>query len=271
MAELVKQWADGGSLTATYEGSGDGSAIFSSDEYEGIDREMSITFKDTSESIVVERTVRQEGKRQQFKTKDGLVFRCADGGRFGVLREEKPYTELEYIESTGTQYIDTGYNINTSIDEVELVIQGITTANYKWFFGEHDNNARFGLGSGDGSNKRNVAYGATTYKVKDTQIYDTKHTFIASDNGAFLDGVKVANHSSFISASTLFLFHLNLSNQSSYMAGARVWSYKHKRNGEFLLDMIPVLDKDGVVCMFDTVSKEFFYNQGTGSFIAGYK
>ena len=94
MAELVKQWNDGGSLSVSYDGDGDGSAIFSSDEYEGIDREMSVTFKDTSESIVVERVVRQEGKRQQFRTKDGLVFRCNGGGRFGVLKSEKPYTEL---------------------------------------------------------------------------------------------------------------------------------------------------------------------------------
>ena len=85
MAELVKQWNDGGSLTATYEGSGDGSAVFSSDAYEGIDRTMPVTFKGAGLSI--ERTVRQEGIRQQFVTKDGLVFRFADGGRFGVLRE----------------------------------------------------------------------------------------------------------------------------------------------------------------------------------------
>lgn len=269
MATLIKQWKDGGNLSVTYDGSGDGSAIFSSDEYEGIDREMSVTFKDASESIVVERVVRQEGKRQQFRTKDGLVFRCKDGGRFGVLKPSKNYTELEYIESSGTQYIDTEYNINTATDEVEIVIQGITTANYKWFFGEHDNNARFGVGSGDGTNKRNVAYGATTYKVSDTQIYNTQHTFIANRDGVYLDGVKIANYSSFVSTSTLFLFHLNLNNQPSYMGGARVWNYKHKRNGELIRDFIPVRDLDGVVCLYDKVSEKFFYNQGTDAFIGG--
>ena len=265
MATLVKPWNDGGSLSVTYDGSGDGSAVFSSDQNEGIDREMTVTFVGAGQEI--ERVVKQEGLREIFNED----FILADGGTFNVLKAGEPFTRLKYLESTGSQYIDTGYNINTSTDEIELVIQGITTANYKWFFGEHDNNARFGLGSGDGTNKRNVAYGATTYKVTDTQVYNTQHTFVANSSGVFIDGTKVANYSSFASISTLYLFHLNLNNQPSYMGGARVWSYKHKRNGEFILDMIPVLDKDGVVCMFDTVSKEFFYNQGTGDFIAGYK
>lgn len=84
--ELKKQWNDGGSLTVTYEGSGDGSAVFSSDAYEGIDRQMGVAFKGAGVSIA--RTVRQEGLRQQYVTSDGLVLRTADGGRYGVLKED---------------------------------------------------------------------------------------------------------------------------------------------------------------------------------------
>lgn len=86
MAELVKQWNDGGSLTATYEGSGDGSAVFSSTTNEGIDREMSVFFKDASKKISVERTVKQEGRRLRFRCKDGL-FLLKDGGTFNVLKD----------------------------------------------------------------------------------------------------------------------------------------------------------------------------------------
>ena len=84
MAELVKQWNDGGSLTATYEGSGDGSAVFSSDTNEGIDREMSVFFK--GGGLSVERSVKQEGKRLRFRCKDGL-FLLKDGGTFNVLKD----------------------------------------------------------------------------------------------------------------------------------------------------------------------------------------
>lgn len=186
-----------------------------------------------------------------------------------LAAQKKPYTEVEYIESTGTQWINTGVNIDTSTDEVELVIQGLTTTVYKWFFGEHDDGARFGLGSGDGSNKRNVAYGKTTYKVNDTQIYNSKHTFIANKDGVFLDGVKITNHASFTSSSTIYLFNLNISNQSSYTSSARIWSYKQTRNGQEFINLIPVLDNNGVACMYDNVSGRFFYNSGTGQFVAG--
>ena len=85
MATTTKQWQDGGSLTATYEGSGDGSAVFTSDQNEGIDREMDVTFVDVSGKVSVTRTVRQEGLREPFVASDG-DFVLADGGTFNVLK-----------------------------------------------------------------------------------------------------------------------------------------------------------------------------------------
>lgn len=86
MAEFVKLWNDGGSLTATYEGSGDGSAVFSSDPYEGIDRVQSVVFRDAGKTVAIEKLVKQDGIRQQFVTSDGNVFRVTQG-RYGVLKE----------------------------------------------------------------------------------------------------------------------------------------------------------------------------------------
>lgn len=87
MAELVKPWNDGGSLSVTYEGDGDGSAVFSSDSYEGIDRTQIVVFRDGGKSIAIERAVRQEGTRQPIGLAGGGIFRLANGGRFGVLKE----------------------------------------------------------------------------------------------------------------------------------------------------------------------------------------
>lgn len=87
MAELVKKWNDGGSLTATYEGSGDGSAVFTSDTNESLDREMNVSFIDASRSIVVGRKVTQIGRREIFSCSDG-EFILADGGTFNVLKYE---------------------------------------------------------------------------------------------------------------------------------------------------------------------------------------
>ena len=80
MAKLVKQWNDGGSLSVIYDGDRDGSAIFSSDTNEGIDRNMSVFFK--GGGISIERTVKQEGMREVFGD-----FSLADGGTFNVIKD----------------------------------------------------------------------------------------------------------------------------------------------------------------------------------------
>lgn len=80
MAELIKHWNDGGNLSVSYNGDGDGSAIFTSDPNEGIDREMSVTFK--GGGISIQRDVVQAGLREVFND-----FVLADGGTFNVLKE----------------------------------------------------------------------------------------------------------------------------------------------------------------------------------------
>lgn len=83
MAELVKPWNDGGSLSVTYDGDRDGSATFSSDIAEGLDREMEVRFVGGGASLT--RKVKQEGMREMFIPSDG-EFILADGGTFNVLK-----------------------------------------------------------------------------------------------------------------------------------------------------------------------------------------
>ena len=86
MAELVRPWDDGGSLTATKEGSGDGSAVFSSDVAEGLDREMIVVLRDSSKTVAVERKVKQVGMREVFTGYDER-FITADGGTFNSIKD----------------------------------------------------------------------------------------------------------------------------------------------------------------------------------------
>lgn len=86
MKSTIKPWSDGGSLSVTYDGNGDGSAIFSSDINEGINREMSVTFIDVNRNIQINRQVLQFGKREKFSPIDG-EFILFDGGMFNVLKQ----------------------------------------------------------------------------------------------------------------------------------------------------------------------------------------
>lgn len=86
MAELVKPWNDGGSLSVAYEGDGDGSAVFSSDVAEGLDREMIVVFRDGGRTVAVERKVKQVGMREVFTGYDER-FITADGGTFNSIKD----------------------------------------------------------------------------------------------------------------------------------------------------------------------------------------
>ena len=88
--ETKIKWNEGkGYITATYEGSGNGSASISSDVNEGIDREQSIKVETTkgNELKSVDVSVKQYGMREVFLPSDG-DFILADGGTFNVLKNE---------------------------------------------------------------------------------------------------------------------------------------------------------------------------------------
>ena len=87
--ETKIKWNEGdGYITATYEGSGSGSASISSDVNEGIDREQSIKVETTDKSVSATLVVSQEGLREVFTPSDG-EFVLSDGGTFNVLKGDK--------------------------------------------------------------------------------------------------------------------------------------------------------------------------------------
>ena len=201
-------------------------------------------------------------KKKQLRKKLALMLA-------NLKKKRKYYTEVEYLESTGTQWIDAGINVDTSTDESKLQFELTETQNYKWFFGEYDNNARLGLGSGDGANKRNFLYQQSATKVSDTQMYNKQHLFEINSNGGFLDGTKIRDYANFASTSTIYLFNLNIDSPSDYRCKSKIWKYEHKRNGVLVRDMIPVLDWDMTPCMYDRVTEQLFYNVDTGNFVVG--
>ena len=86
--ETKIKWNEGeGYITATYKGSGSGSASISSDVNEGIDREQSIKVETTDKSVSATLMVSQEGLREVFEPSDG-GFVLSDGGTFNTLKNE---------------------------------------------------------------------------------------------------------------------------------------------------------------------------------------
>jgi hypothetical protein len=56
---------------------------------------------------------------------------------------------------------------------------------------------------------------------------------------------------------------------NSYPMTGNIGSVSIKRDGEFVINLVPVVKSDNTVCMLDLVSGEYFVNQGSGTFNYG--
>lgn len=284
MAELVKPWNDGGNLSATYNGSGDGEAIFTSDINEGIDREMSVVFKGAGLSI--ERKVAQVGMREIFNED----FILADGGTYNVLKTEEPtwrdyYKEVEYIESTGAQYINTGVYVTPDYTiEVTFVMTqrkttwdtlfGTRNSQQSRFAARWANSATGNLGVHRSKAKTTNYENFDDTNAKKTNVTDTWHTIKLAKREYTFDGVLRKTFSATTSTATfpypIYLFALcNAGSPADYgyfrIKKARIWN----SNDELIRDYIPCVNLDGVAGMYDVVNDTFNESGSSTKFTAG--
>lgn len=284
MATLVKPWEDGGNLSVTYEGSGDGSAVFLSDQNEGIDREMTVTFKGAGQEI--ERTVKQEGLREIFE--EGFIL--ADGGTFNVLKVAEPswrdtYKEVEYLESTGKQYINTGVKVTPDYTVEVTFVMTQRNATWDTLFGTRSNQtARFtarwaNSATGKlGVHRSNIK--TANYESYDdanatkTMVTDTWHTIKLAKREYTFDGQLRKTFSATTGTTAfpypIFLFALcNSGSPADYgyfrIKKARIWNDKD----ELIRDYIPCVDLDGVPGMYDVVNDTFSKSGSSTKFTAG--
>lgn len=87
MKETLIAWNEGsGNIVATYTGEKDAPISFSSDtENEGIDRSQRVTISTKDNSVSIEVTVNQVGKREVFLLSDGELI-LSDNQTFNVVK-----------------------------------------------------------------------------------------------------------------------------------------------------------------------------------------
>lgn len=272
MAELVKPWNDGGSLTAAYEGSGDGSAVFLSDVAEGLDREISVSFIDKSRAVVVERKVRQEGMREVFNASDG-TFLLADGGTFNVLKTAPPldYRKLKWIESNGTQYIDTMFYPNNNTRVVMGIQLMLNLSSTSALFGARvsasEANYAFLYASSTGSMR-------SDYGSEYTQYFDyigTKKTTIDKNKGTTRvnEVTQSYNVSSFSCPYSLCLFCINNAGVKQWFTPMRLYYCKIYDDGTLVRDFVPAVWNDGSIGLVDLLDNRLYTSSGEEEFKIG--
>lgn len=188
------------------------------------------------------------------------------------------YTAVDYLQSSGTQWIEMGVAPNQNTKAVlkikinEFTRQGAsligsrtdTNSNDQFFtYLDYIGGGRF-LFRVDGQPETTPWKGLTTDKIYTVTLSGTEMKAELEDGTAVF--LKTFSVPDFTSTVTMALFKSKPFNNGFQ---GRIYSCKHYSGDELIQDFVPCLDTGGVPCMFDFVSQKPFYNVGTGSFTWG--
>lgn len=183
------------------------------------------------------------------------------------------YTELEYIESSGTQYIDTGFKQNqNSRVVVDLQLLAAPSGSYAWIYEGRDSGPsnRHGVYATKSNGRWYGGYGSST---KNTGVsYDlTARLTVDFDKNVLTIGDVATEftEATFQSDTTTTLFGCNTAGTVANFASCKLYSCQIYDNGALVRNFIPCKNTSGAVGLYDTVGAQFYANAGTGTFTAG--
>ena len=194
-----------------------------------------------------------------------------------VLGPDKYDAQVEYLQSTDRQCIDTGLipNQNTSI-EIQYMDLRSSISNY-FLYGARPGNANdrefscmpYNNGRTDfrfGNKSAGTAY---TYTLNTKyKIISVKNKFTLYNSSNSVIHTNTVTNNTFSSSCNLFLFGNNYNGTQAPVGKLRIYMFKFTDNSTLVRDMIPV--RVGQVgYMYDRVSGKLFANAGSGQFVLG--
>lgn len=178
------------------------------------------------------------------------------------------YTPVEYISSSGTQYINTGYvpTPNTRV-VIDAEVTSQTTASCS-YFGE-----RSGSGATDKTAYEIWSMGTAANVSSDffgnrvSYTINTKQRLLIDKNKATvtINGNTVTNSAAAGTATIpAYIFASNDKGTAAYFINMKLYSCKIYENDVLMHDYIPAKDEWGNVGLWDDVDKKMLYNEGSG-------
>lgn len=177
------------------------------------------------------------------------------------------YTQLNYIQSTGTQYIDTGFKPNQNT-KIEADIKVTNTSCH--VFGARNSylSKAFALywlsNSGLAVQVANSTFNGGTFDTS------ARHMVAMTATELRIDEVTTATYSTsdFQCEQNAWLMSCYSSSASEYAQG-QLFSANIYDGKSLIRQFLPCKNPSGTVGMYDLVGGEFYGNSGTGTFIAG--
>lgn len=178
------------------------------------------------------------------------------------------YDRLEYIESNGTQYIDTGYKPNHTTRVVMDILHGGTDMTV--LFGNQSGQTNVGVMASPTNVYYN--YGGDLYLVTNPKPGE-RVTVDADRNVLTYGGVSVqAPAVEFQSEKTIFLLVSNFTDGGSVdstWTSALIYSCRIYEDDVLVRDYIPAMGSDRVPGLYEAVSDRFYPSATESPFIAG--
>lgn len=220
---------------------------------------------------------------------------CLDISKEILGINSSKYTKLEYIQTDGNQYINTGVVSSPDL-EFEIKYNNISdgTKDYEVLFGARSRSVEgtsvylkdaqkrctFATCGYDSDTQHDyilftsATYNAGTYLNKDV-IVSLRNNKIKIDNG--IDFISMdTNIKQIYTKNTLHLFGQYAediaSGETSNIVDrckVKLYYFKIYKSDILIRDFIPVKDENNVICLYDTITRKFYYNGGTGNFTGG--
>lgn len=176
--------------------------------------------------------------------------------------------QLEYLGVDGTQWIDTGFAPSNNTRVVGSVLFDKWLGNANYVFGVYGDNANFGFNVGSARAYFNVPwFNNAGLRVSVTPTVNTIYSYDISKDGMITNGQLFTDPlliMEFQSQKTMYIGWCNGTTQNKL--SGRIYPHKIYENDVLVQYLIPVYDKTLTPCMYDLVSKKYFYNNGTGQF-----
>ena len=199
--------------------------------------------------------------------------------RAEIVSIPSQYQQVEYLESSGTQYILTDI-IPTNTTGVSAKVSTANNSADKIYFGSKgSNDSRFWVGNSSGNlyfgwntvlSTRSAISTGTAYLVE-MNYFNNRKTMLNSSTTNTISASLASGNSYKIS-----IFGGNLAGTVSYLSSIRIYDIKFTNNGEVIAHFVPCYDTYNLISgntydagLYDLVTNTYYGNDGSGNFSYG--
>ena len=187
------------------------------------------------------------------------------------------YTQLQYIESHGTEYIDTGFKPNQNTRVVaDVMLTNIDLGNV--IFGSRSEGENDSVGPDQFVIWHSNATFMDNYGTEDSTVVNlnglnVRATIDKNKNVTSVNGVSVTHaEQTFAPPYPMLIFTTNqggdpyVVNSFMRLYSFRIYSSSEDGNDLLIRNFVPVKNPDGEYGLYDLVDGKFYSNAGTGAF-----